>query len=67
MTVPEESTTRDLVLRVIEEAQILSGSLDSGGSSDRDPLNSAIRMRLLTGEICQRLIAERKEGKPKDA
>lgn len=64
---PEEMSAKDLVRRVIEEAKSLEGNLQSPGASGEDIFDSAVRMRILTGTLCHRILNDRKEGKPQDA
>jgi len=63
----EEISVRGLVRKVIEEAMGLERSLDSKEPSGKDALDSAIRMRILTGELFHRIVSDRKEGKQQDA
>jgi len=63
----EEISARGLVRKVIEEAMRLELSLDSKEPSGKDALDSAIRMRILTGELFHQIVSDRKEGKQKDA
>lgn len=64
---PEEMEAKELVVKVIEEATGLYKSLGSAPAQGKDALDMAIRMRILTGALCHRIVADRKEGKPKDA
>lgn len=67
MDEPEEMSAQDLVEKVIVEATSLKASLGNQEASGKDSLDGAIRLRILTGELCHRIVADRKEGKTRDA